>query len=154
MNVCAAAVDGREATHEERFLERDGHVPLERDPHFAIYQSGSISQRPRSRPQRVVARVGDRVPHGPLANVAGHLPAEADRAGGELLPLAPPVGVPPPALVNSVQAGAAPPRSVGKAWGRGEEDGDEECQGEVPRDGGRRGHIGVLVKTKGKSEGL
>lgn len=100
----SSPVDGLEGVHDQLVLEPDHHVPLEYDPEGLVLDHG-VPQGARPGVHRVVvARVRDNVDPA-VFPPEGVLP-EPNSAVGQALPVALPVRVAPPAVIDWV-AGAA-----------------------------------------------
>lgn len=104
MDIVASAVDGLVTVHEELLLEDDGHVGGEDDPQWLCLNDSVSKSAGFGGDGIVVGGVGDNVEIS--VSPSDSIPAEANGAIGELLPVGFPVGIAAPAIVDRVSSGA------------------------------------------------
>ena len=103
MDSGAPAVDGLEARHDQLRIQLDRHAVGEDDPQ-RLRARDAVAQRPEGWVLRVVAVAGHHVDLAILP--ADGVSTEPDRAVRQRLPVAPPVRIAPPTIVDGVACAA------------------------------------------------
>lgn len=115
VDASTSAVDGLERVHQQLLLKLDHHVPLEDDPQRLVLDHRVPESSGPEVHRVVVAGVGDHV--NPAVLAAHRVLPEPNGAIRQPLPVALPIRIAPPAIVNWVagatrQVSQVPPRRI------------------------------------------